>query len=166
MKKILINNKIPLFLRYKIKYYDFELDDKSNRQLVLLVEACNIKDRKKRLEFIYNKSCELLDEEFSCGLCGFKNNKCLAGRVNGCCRECRYLINNRCSTMNLACKFHTCNELKRRGYVFRINDILMIKYLYTWKQKLFCYYNLFISKEEFLDDIYKNSIILWAFKRR
>lgn len=186
------NNKynIPKFLKlkrlfntfkfeYNGKLYDKEIkDNKEVRQISLLVEALNIRNRKERLNFIYDKSCDLLDEDFyGCNLCEFKNNKCFVNRmhkgsVDGCCRSrdnmnaCKFLINHRCTNRNLACKIHICSYMKNKGYKFKVNDIYMIKYLYSWKQKIFCYFNLFIDKEKFLKDIYLNSIILWALKFR
>lgn len=195
MKDIIIKNvngnyKIPKFLRLKLlnhnfkleyngKLYDKEIKDNYEiRQISLLVEALNIKERKERLAFIYDKTCELLDSRFQGeNICQFKNNKCVVNRINntnidGCCRcrnnkrRCKFLINHRCTNKNLACKFHVCSYLKSKGYSFRINDIYLIKYLYNWKQKMFCYYDFFISRDEVLKDIYANSLFKWAFYRR
>lgn len=190
IKKVGEKYKIPKFLRYRLwnhtfkleyngKLYDKEIkDNKEVRQISLLVEACNIKNRKKRIEFIYDRSCDLFDDDFyGCNLCEFKNNQCFVNRMHGksldgCCRSrdnksaCKYLIKHRCTNRNLACKLHICSFMKNRGYKYRLNDILMIKYLYSWKQKVFCYFNLFISRERFLKDLYQNSFILWGIKPR
>ena len=196
MRKVLIikkensKYKIPKLLRYRLwnhdikfeykgKLYDSEINDnKEIRQISLLVEASNIKRRKERLTFIYDKSCDLLDEIFNeKNLCKFKNNQCFVNRihgcnVDGCCRfrdnkpACKFLTKHRCTTRNLACKLHVCSYLRKKGYYFKVNDIYMLRYLYSWKQKLFCYFNIFISRKEFLKDIYNNSIILWVFKFR
>lgn len=179
--------KIPRLIRYKIrnnnfkfeykkKLYDKEIDsdDKEVKQISLLTEALNIKKRKERLKFVYDKACELLDGDFyGKNICEFKNNICLHDRIHngncdGCCRRndnnktCKYLKNHRCSTKNLACKLHICDPLKKKGYRYRINDIYILKYLYSWKQKLFIYTDLFLSEKEVLSDIYKNSILYWA----
>lgn len=194
MRKVLIirqengKYKIPKLLRYRLwnhdfkfeyegKLYDREIkDNKEIRQISLLVEASNIKKRKKRLTFIYDKSCDLLDEDFyGKNICEFKNNQCFVNRmhgcsVDGCCRSkdnmnaCRFLVKHKCTNRNIACKFHVCSCMRKKGYYFKVNDIYMLRYLYSWKQRLFCYFNLFISREKFLKDIYDNSIILWALK--
>lgn len=196
MSKVLIikqengKYKIPGLLRYRLwnrnlkfeykgKLCDKEIkDNKEIRQISLLVEAFNIKNRKERLTFIYDKSCDLLDENFyGENLCKFKNNKCFVNRmhgcsVDGCCRSkdnknaCKFLVKHKCTNRNLACKLHVCSYMRKKGYTFKVNDIYMLKYLYNWKQKMFCYFNLFISREKFLKDIYTNSIILWALKFR
>lgn len=190
IKRVNGKYKIPRFLKYRLwnhdfkfeykgKLYDKEIkDNKEIRQISLLVEAANIKNRKKRITFIYDKSCDLLDDDFyGCNLCEFKNNQCFVNRMHGnsldgCCRSrdnksaCKYLIKHRCTNRNLTCKLHICSYMRKKGYKYKVNDIYMIKYLYSQKQKLFCYFNLFISKDKFLKDLYQNSIILWALKLR
>lgn len=197
MKKIVlkkVNNKyeVPKFLKLNInrtKYYfeyndklhDKEIvtDDKELKQISLLVEALNIKDKKKRLEFIYDRSCDLLDNDFyGKNICGFKCGKCIQNRYynslgGGCCCDsrnhlsmCPYLTNKGCFIRCLACKFHICALLKKKGYKYRLSDIYMLKYLLNWKQKIMVYNDFFMTKEEVLKDVYKNSIILWTLSKK
>lgn len=187
IKKINGKYKIPKFIRFRIKKnkkYEFEYkgnlydreikDNKEIRQISLFVEALNIKDKKRRLEFIYDKSCDLLDDDFyGKNICEFKNNKCMHDRIHsssmdGCCRsndnnkKCKYIINHKCSIKCLACKFHICYCVRKKGYKYKVNDILMLKYLYNWKQKLIIYNDFFMTKQEVLKDVYRNSIIYWV----
>lgn len=188
IKKVNDSYKIPKFLRlkagkvkfkleYNNKLYDKEIktDNKEVRQISLLVEALNIKNKNKRLEFIYDKSCDLLDDDFyGKNICEFKKDKCLKNRKNkelggGCCCDsnhltmCPYLTNKGCSIRCLACKFHICSELRKKGYRYNMNDIYLLRYLLNWKQKIMVYNDFFMTKEEVLKDIKKNSIILWSF---
>jgi len=190
MKEVLLQKgcKIPRFIRFKIgknvvfkvkhqdKTYDCEImtDDKELKQLSLLVEALNIKDKKQRLAFVYDKSCELLDNDFyGKNLCEFKSNKCMHDRIHaksmdGCCRsndnskKCPYINNHRCTVKCLACKFHVCYCLRKKGIKYKVNDIYLLKYLYNWKQKIMIYNNFFMTREENLKDVYRNSIIYWT----
>ncbi len=190
---IKVNNnglfKVPLFLRlrdskkkkykilYKNKYYESEQKDKNIMQISQVVEALNIKDKKKRLEYIYDRACDILDSDFyGKNVCEFKDNRCIHDRkfkvsCDGCCRSndgkkyCMYLVNHRCSIRCLACKFHVCSCIRKKGLKYRVNDILVIKYLLNFRQKCICYLNFFKTKEETIKDLYKNSIILWAFKK-
>lgn len=182
------NYKIPKLIRlrdnknkkYKVlyegKYYEKEKLDKNIREITQLAEALNIKDKKQRLSYIYNKACDLLDSDFyGKNICNFKNNKCLHDRkdenkYDGCCqsnngKHCKYLKNHKCEVRCLACKFHICKELIKLGYKYRVNDILVLKYLLNFKQKIIVYLDYFMSEEEVLEDIYKNSIILWVLKK-
>lgn len=56
-------NKIYKVL-YKEKEYIKESSIKEIRQISQVIEALNIKDKKKRLTFIYNKACDILDDDF------------------------------------------------------------------------------------------------------
>lgn len=197
MKKVVLKRingayKIPKFLkitagrkRYFFEYrdmlYNKEIDttDKEVKQVSLLVEALNIKKRKKRLSFIYDKACDLLDDDFyGKNICGFECGKCINDRKynnmgGGCCCDskyhkfmCPYLTDKGCSVKCLACKFHICNTLKEKGYKYYLNDIYILKYLLTWKQKLIIYNDFFMSKEEVLKKVYRNSVILWSFTKK
>lgn len=42
----------------------------------------------------------------------------------------------------------------------------MLKYLLNWKQKIMVYNDFFMTKEEVLKDVYKNSIILWTLSKK
>lgn len=187
LKQINGKYKIPKFIKLKIKrnnfkyeyngkiYEEIRKDNKEVYQVSLLVNALNIKDKKKRIEYVYDKSCELLDDDFyGKNLCEFKNNKCihdrlLCGTTDGCCRandglsKCKYLINHKCSVSCLACKFHICRCLRKKGYKYRVSDIYLLKYLYNFKQKVIIYNDFFMSKEEVLKDVNRNSLLYWVF---
>lgn len=188
IKKVNGKYKISKFIRFKIrKNIDFKFEyqgklyskeikssNKEITQISLLIEALNIKDKKQRLEFVYDKSCDLLDDDFyGKNICEFKNNRCMHDRIHassmdGCCRsndnekKCKYINNHMCSIRCLACKFHICYCVRQKGYKYKVNDILMLKYLYNWKQKIIAYNNFFMTKEETLKDVYRNSIIYWV----
>lgn len=192
IEKVNDKYKIPRFLRWKIKnnkfkfkyngkLYDKEIktNDKDVRQTSLLVNALNIKDKKQRLSYIYDKSCDFLDEDFIFkNVCDFKCGKCAQDRLfnnlgGGCCCDskghetmCPYLTKKGCSIKCLACKFHICKTLKKKGYKYQVNDIYMLKYLLNWKQKIIIYNDFFMTKNEVLKDVIKNSIIIWAFSKR
>lgn len=162
---------------YKGKLYDKESDNKVIRQVTQVAEALNIKDYKKRLSYVYDKACDLLDDDFyGKNVCEFKDNKCMYARTentscDGCCRTrdgkrvCVYLKNHICSIRCLACKFHVCKYVRKKGLRYKVNDLLVLKYLLNWKQKIIVYLNFFKKKEETVNDLFRNSIILWAFKK-
>ncbi len=176
--KFLINIRNFKF-EYKGKLYDKEIKDSIElRQVSLLVEALNIKNKYKRLDYIYEKSCDLLDDDFyGKNICEFKNNKCIHDRKYnavgfGCCmtndglKKCKYLGDKKCTIRNLACKFHICYCIRKKGYKYKINDIYMLRYLYNWKQKIIVYFSFFLTKEEVLKDVCRNSLIIWALKKQ
>ena len=175
--------KIPRFIRFRISKKNNFTYEKSNnsdieeRQISLLVNALNITNKKERLSYIYDETCRLLDNDFyGKNICEFKNGKCMHDRCynsvgGGCCCNkdkslvCPYLSDKGCTVKCLACKFHTCKMVRDKGYRFKVNDIYMLKYLLNWKQKIMLYLDFFMSKEEVLKDLNRNSIILWNFSK-
>lgn len=190
LKKINNKYRIPRFIRFRIRkntkfYYEYKgkiYDKENNKNLELfqissLVCALNIKNKKQRLKYVYEKACDTLDSDFyGKNICEFKNNRCIHDRIHsasedGCCRKndnskkCMYLINHRCQVRCLACKFHICYCLKQKGIKYRVNDIFVLKYLYNWKQKIIAYCDFFKTEDEVLKNIYRNSLIIWAFSK-
>ena len=74
------------------------------------IEALNIKSRIKRINYIYDKSCEIIDNYNKKNSidCEFENGHCIVHRntkyINGCCRLCRYQSEKGCKSKNLTCK--------------------------------------------------------------
>ena len=191
-KKIILKKEdgiynIPRFIRFEIRkntkfYYEYngKLYDKEKKdnlevwQISILVCALNIKKRKERLKYVYDRACDILDSGFyGKNLCEFKNNQCMHDRLHaksldGCCRnnnnsrKCRYIKNHRCETRCLACKLHVCYCIKEKGIKYKVNDILALKYLYSWKQKIIVRCDFFMTEEEVLKDVYRNSLIIWS----
>ena len=184
--------KIPMYVRfhagrrkyffeYEGKLFDREIitNDKEVRQISLLTAALNIKDKRERLSYVYDKACDLLDEDFfGKNLCEFRNGKCINDRKynklgGGCCCDsahheymCPHLSKQGCTIRCLACKLHVCNTLKKKGYRYHIDDIYVLKYLLNEKQKIMIHNDFFMTKEEVLKDVIRNSIILWSFTNK
>lgn len=141
--------------------FESALDDKD---LQLVIEALNIKNRRKRIIFIYDKACELLDNSICKNKCGFKNGQCYVQRklknnkFNGCCRMCIYQSNNGCLTKNLTCKLFNCSEVKSRYKIYNFKDLKILKVL-NLRQQVIVKADYFSSREEVLKDLYSYSII-------
>lgn len=132
---------------------------------VYTVTAINIKDIKKRYSYIYDVVCNYLDNEFTINnLCDFENNKCISVRnkshcsesVNGCCYGrnrglCKHFKNNTCSIKSISCKLFTCRYLRKKGVKFKINDIVLLKYFFNFKQKLILNNSIFKDKKEIIN---------------
>lgn len=155
-----------------IKNYDLEVID--------VFKAFYIADEKQRMEFIYDKVCEALDEKWDREKpCNFCENRCLAARNNfmdeeedGCCYSfkrkrfgrvekspCRYLgIDKKCTTSNLSCKLFTCSYLKKHSkFLTDIDDYLLLRLFLNKKQRLIAKYNFFKNKEEVIGKLLEKS---------
>ena len=120
-------------------------------------------------EYIYDKICEYLDNEFiNKNLCNFENDKCIAKRntncTMGCCHNfkslfsnnlvvCKYLQNKTCSAHCLSCKLFTCDYLQKQGIQFKISDILLADCFFNIMQKLIIKASLFTTKEQIIKEI-------------
>ena len=169
-KTILISNSNDYnkFLRklsiYKsILYYNTIFVVKSNindNMIDYIINALNIKNRKKRVTYIYDNSCKLIDDNNkNINICGFKDNKCYVqrklknGKCNGCCRKCLYQTKEGCPTKNLACKLFNCSEVTSRYNTLKYNDLKILKLL-SLKNRIIIKSDYFSTREDVLKDLY------------
>ena len=118
------------------------------------------------MELIIDGTCQYIDEYFANkNICGFKEGKCYIQQrkcnscVNGCCRKCIYQSEVGCKTKNVACKLFFCSEVKRRYSIIEFQDIKLLKCL-GFRQRCLIKHDYFSSKEEVVNDLYFNSLII------
>lgn len=158
-------NKLIKNLKYykSLIYHNTQFIIKNNLQdknIELIMHALNIKNRKKRIEYIYQQACNLIDENNKeKNICGFKNNKCYVqrklanGKCNGCCRKCLYQSEKGCTTRNLACKLFNCSEVKSRHKTFNSEDLKILNVL-SLKNQFIVKSDYFSKEEDVLKDLY------------
>ena len=177
-KKIIIKSKkdlnkfytrLWLYRSFIYRNVVFELE-KDKYNISSFIDALNIKNRRKRLEYIYDLACLEIDSFYEGkNVCGFKDDQCYVqrklnnGRFNGCCRLCFHQNNKGCLTKNLACKLFFCSEAKKRHKVLTIKDIKIFKIL-TIRQRYIMSTDYFNLREEVINDLYIGSIMLVLFK--
>lgn len=142
-------------------------DNEKNMAIIKCIKAALIKEKEKRIEYIYDQVCKDLDEEFEKNnYCDFKEDICIGkrnckGKVTmGCChkfknrilisgglQECPYLVNKHCVTQCITCKLFTCDAINVK---FRLRDIPLIKYFFNPIQKLIVKISFFTKKEEII----------------
>lgn len=168
------NKQIKKFYRllslYKsiiFKFVKFKTSN-SDKNINLIIEALNIKNRKERITFVYDEACKLIDNQVNGkNICGFENCKCYTQRNNsykyGCFRMCRYKTNSGCSTKNLACKLFNCSEVKKRYKVIEYDDLKILKLL-SIRQRFIVKSDYFTLRENVLKDLYSYSFIYSSIK--
>ncbi len=159
---------------YKIIYKNIKLNISDNikendkEELLMCEHAFNIKDKYKRLEYVYDSICNYHDKLYiSTNICEFDNNgDCLAKRNNkckvkhnGCCGTCKYLGNNGCTIKCMACKGYFCNYIKKVKKIKGINKQKLFKYFLSHPQKQICMVNFWTPKEYTLKIMMKNNYI-------
>lgn len=153
-----------------------EKDEKENGQMLTLIStlnACKIRKKKKRIEYIYMSACKYLDNEFiNNNICEFSNDICLGKKKynmkNGCCHEykmknilypkdiqlCKYQKDKHCTADCLGCKVYVCDEVKKKGYKYTYYNVPLIRYFFNAKQKIIIRCSLFKNKEQILKKLY------------
>lgn len=152
IKNLSLYRSLPFrFIDFDIKTDDEELND--------IVTALNIKNTRKRITFVYDKTCEIV-EKFYKGknICGFKNGQCRVQRnncndkINGCCRICKYQSDKGCTTANVACKFFNCDEVRKDNEVLEFDDVAILKVL-NKRQRTLLKSDYFSKRENVIDDV-------------
>ena len=158
-------NKIWFYKSVLYKNVKFRVEGKNYEYLDIIVNALNIKKRKKRIEYIYDQACELMDKKMDLNICAFKNDQCLIQRrnknnhYNGCCLSCKHQNKGTCDTKNLACKLFYCPTIKKKYNVLKMKEIDFLR-LFSLRQRLILKLDFCSSREEVLKDLYSYSFIL------
>ena len=164
--------KLNIGLEYKEKKIIGELIDDSTKErktdIIKCLKAVLIKEKREKIEYIYDQVCEELDEEFAKNnYCDFKDDVCIGKRncservTMGCChkfkhpitmngelKECPYLVDKHCSTQCITCKLFTCDAIKVK---FKLKDIPLIESFFNPIQKLIVKTNFFTKREKIID---------------
>lgn len=162
MKKNITNIKF-IFI-YRSFLYKFIKFKTKNQDLEKIVAALNIKNRKKRITYIYDEAIEEINNYYSKDLCQFINNKCIAARknkhnkINGCCRLCIYQNNEGCKVNNLACKLFYCNSALANFKQLDFESLTILKCL-SKSQRFILKSDYFSTREEVINDLYYGIII-------
>jgi hypothetical protein len=163
MKKIIYVKDLNKFYKrlwfYKsflFKFTKFKLVGENTKELETTL---NIKNRKKRLTYLYDKTCQDIDSFYKDkNMCCFKNNICLTGVPNGCCRKCRYQTSGKCPTNNIACKLFYCTKAREHNSYLEFNDLPLLKCL-TRGEKYLLSVDYFSTREQVINDLYFGLII-------
>lgn len=170
-KTIDINDKKYLFI-YKslfFKLFKFSTTSK-DEEMQAIVNALNIKNRKTRIEYVYDYCCNKIDKFYEGkNLCDFKDNKCRIQRIgecknkNGCCRLCSYQSSQGCTTSNLTCKFFYCANVMNRFEIIHREDLKILK-LFSLRQRFILGYDYFSTRESVIRDLFLGSIVISAIR--
>lgn len=159
IKRIVLYKSI-LYINTEFQVERNQINDK----LQQMINGLNIKNRYKRITYVYDTACSIIDSSTKgLNVCGFKNNKCYIqqkqnnGKCNGCCRLCKYQNSNGCSTKNLACKLFNCSEVKNRYKTVEYKDLDILKLL-SLKNRLIVKSDYFATREEVLKDLYAHTL--------
>lgn len=131
------------------------------------IDALNIKNRQKRIEYIYDTACSLVDDyNAEHGIrCVFSENTCPDCRhnshINGCCYHCSLQSTSGCPTSNLSCKLYFCDYMKEHFDVLQMDDLDILRLL-SWSQRQILVENVFTDRKKALAMLYIGSYIVFG----
>ena len=150
-----------LYRSFLFRFVKFETKDKDLKNIV---NALNIKKRKKRIEYVYDEAIKYINKYYSQDLCQFKNNQCIVQRnnksdkINGCCRLCAYQNNKACDVNNVACKLFYCTTAIKNMKELNIKDVEILKCL-NKRQRFVLKSDYFSKREDVINDLYYGIVI-------
>lgn len=160
-------NKYKKLKKYVDKQIYIESDSKNDLERAF-IKAFNEKNKEKRYEFICEYMCKYLDKNV-CTLCDFKNNKCIANRLNksahkenGCCYInkdlCKFLKDKKCNKPNIACKLFMCYYMEKKIIKFKSipKNYLLLDYFFNRRQKEILQRSYKMKKEEIIKKLLEN----------
>jgi len=169
MKEIKIDSTKKLFLYKTFLYRNVHFTTDSDSVAIKdIVEALNIKKRNKRIEFIFDRACQRIDEHNKgINMCEFCDGQCKIQKgtkyYNGCCRLCKYQSDKGCTTSNLSCKLFFCDAAQENFEPLKFRDLPLLK-LYTFRQRYMVIFSFFSSREQMLFDLKLGLIITYGFR--
>lgn len=174
IKKNKYNNNIILSFKYNNKLYNKPTKKLEKYQDYLeVIKTFNIKNREKRISYIYDYLCNYFDEDMKKNnYCEFKDGTCIANRLgcsihekDGCCyirkKEykglCKYLTDKGCSNPNPSCKIYMCEYLNKVKKVpnYDTHKIYLTNCFFNYKEHAFFRRHYFITKEEYLKEYFQ-----------
>ena len=162
--KIKEKNIMKYLFILKYIHINYEVDT-NNKEILQIVKAISLKNRLKRIEYIIDTGCSIIDEYYkNLPMCKFKNNRCECHRkknlnhINGCCRYCKYQSTKGCTTKNVACKLFNCSYVDYDNKnKLEFNDINLFKCL-SLRQRYILNNSYFITKEDIVKYLYYGPI--------
>ena len=162
-QKKIFNLCLPLYRSILFQRIKFETENTTEENE--LIKALNIKKRKERITYIYDRVYEKIEEQTkNINPCNFKKSKCEIQRKikkgkHGCCRKCYYRTEKGCKTQNLTCKMFYCAKIREKYNLPNWNDFEILKVL-TLRQRILLKSEYFSLKEDVLTDLYIGSLII------
>ena len=160
---------LPLYKSFIFYFIKFKPSPNLTPQTKLVIKGLNIKNRRKRITYIYDKCCDIIEkQEKGQNVCGFVNKQCIKQRIEnkgemyGCCSPL-CVTENGCTTKNLSCKLIFCKEAKEKYKVLEYKDLKLLKLL-SIKNRLIVWSDFYSTREEVLGDLYCYTITFTLYR--
>ncbi len=130
--------------------------------------ALNLKNRRKRMTFLFDRACDIIDrynEEngITCsynseGICEDPKHQT---RKNGCCCHCYLQSSTGCPSRNLSCKFYFCDHICKKFRPLTMEDIDLLK-MFNWSEREIIKNNVFVTRRTYINLLCLGSYLLFC----
>ncbi len=127
-------------------------DELKTHELEELAMAAGIKNRNKRIAYIYDTACRQIDRynEENGITCVFNENRCPDCRhswhINGCCFHCPHQSTSGCTISNLSCRLYFCDYMIEHFKPLKLEDMAILRLL-TSSQRAIIREDVFTKRE-------------------
>ena len=161
--------KLPLYRSILNRFTVFKISGSVHQdELKDLNQALNLKNRKKRMTFLFDRACDIIDayneaNGISCrynggGICEDPKHQT---RKNGCCCHCYLQKPPGCPTRNLSCKFYFCDHICKKFRPLTPDDIDLLK-MFSWSEREIIKNNVFVTRETYIRLLCLGSYLLFC----
>ena len=162
--------KLPLYKSLLFRFAEFRVNSAVFPETVReIAEALNMKRRRERIRYIYDRACEYVDRynaengifcAFSDGMCEDPKHQRLK---NGCCYICHLVTAEGCPTRNLACKLFYCDHMAAKyGDRLLTADRIDLLRLLSPSQRLIARENVYVTRQTQLRQLYHGSYLIYC----
>ncbi len=161
--------KLPKYRGIRGRFTDFVITGSVHtEELQDLSKALNIKNRRKRITYIYDRACDIIDSyNEKNGICCRYNDQGICEdpkhqtRKNGCCCHCYLQSSSGCPDRNLSCKFYFCDHICKKFKPLTMEDIDLLK-MFTVSQREIIKNNVFVTRKTYIKLLCLGSYLLFC----
>lgn len=161
--------RLPVYRSILFRFTEFEITGSCRpSELQDFQTALNIKNRRKRIVYLYERCCEIIDRYNSehCITCrysaeGICEDPKHQTRKNGCCCHCYLQSSDGCPTRNLSCKLYFCDHISNRYHPLTMEDINLLR-MFTASQREIIKSNVFVTEKTYIRLLYIGSYLLFC----
>ena len=161
--------RLPKYRGLRYRATEFTARSKVHPKRVAdIVTALNIKNRRKRIEYLFDRACDIIDahneaEGIIChynadGICEDPKHQT---RKNGCCCHCYLQSSSGCPSRNLSCKFYFCDHMCGKHRPLTMEDIDLLR-LFTASQREIIKNNVFVTRKAYINMLWIGSYLIFC----
>ena len=161
--------RIPLYRSVLCRFTTFAISGTVHpEELKDFETALNLKNRKKRITFLHDRICDIIDQYNAANgiVCHYNSDGICEDpkhqtRKNGCCCHCYLQTSTGCPSRNLSCKFYFCDHMCKKFRPLTMKDIELLR-MFTPSERQIIKENVFVKRETSIGLLCLGSYLLFC----